>query len=101
LSIFNHTFQYFFKLPYTISTKYIGTDNFSGLFNDWNNTDSKDPNFCPGLPFSWVFSTLIVYWILMPGIVFGGVKGLMDAFKAMRGNYQLETQQLVDSSPDV
>jgi len=90
----------FFDLSYYILIIWGSIRVFSE-FNSWNNTDPKDPNYCHGLPFNWVFSTLIVYWFLMPGIVFGGVKGLMDAFKAMRSNRQSETEQLVDSSPDV
>ena len=39
-----------------------------GAYKDWDHDDPKSENYCPKFPFTWAFTTLIVYWILMPTI---------------------------------
>ena len=43
----------------------------SGAYKNVNHEDPTSEHYCPGFPFTWAFTTLIVYWILMPTIAIG------------------------------
>ena len=43
----------------------------SGAYKNVNYEDPTSEHYCPGFPFTWAFTTLIVYWILMPTIAIG------------------------------